>query len=511
MITYIICGVVAVLLVVLISSSYVKAPPSFAFVISGLNKEPRVLIGKGGFRVPGLERLDKVYLGQITVDVDTEGSVPTNDFLDVMVSSVAKIRVVQTPEGIRLAAKNFLNMTSDKISEQVRATLQGNLREIIGTMDLKSLNINREGFSKAVTESAAPDMDKLGIEILSFNIQNISDKEGLIRDLGADNTASIRKAAAINKANAERDVKIQQAIAEREANEARVEADTAIADKNNELELKKAALKKQSDAAKAEADAAYEIQKQIQQKTINISKSEAEIELKKQQQIISNESIKIKENELTATINKQAEADKYKTRVAAEAELEQRKKRAEAERYEKEQQAAARNAEADAVRYAQEQKALGIKAEGEAEAAAIEAKGKAEAAAIEAKAKAEAAGMKEKAEAFKQYNDAAVTQMLIDKLPEVANSISGAIAGIKGINIYSSGNSNGEGGSVGAVSGNVPVMIKQVFDTMESVTGVPMADLIKAHTIDAQTTRKIQVDDALAEVADEILESAKKV
>jgi flotillin len=509
MITYIICGVVAVLLVVLISSSYVKAPPSFAFVISGLNKEPRVLIGKGGFRVPGLERLDKVYLGQITVDVDTEGSVPTNDFLDVIVSSVAKIRVVQTPEGIRLAAKNFLNMTSEKISEQVRATLQGNLREIIGTMDLKSLNINREGFSQAVTKSATPDMDKLGIEILSFNIQNISDKDGLIRDLGADNTASIRKAAAINKANATRDIKIQEAIAEREANEARVEADTAIAEKNNELELKKAALKKQSDAAKAEADAAYEIQKQIQQKTINISKSEAEIELKKQQQIISNESIKIKENELTATVNKQAEADKYKTQVNAEAELEQRKRKAEAERYEKEQQAAARNAEADAIRYAQEQKALGIKAEGEAEAAAIEAKGKAEAAAIEAKAKAEAAGMKEKAEAFKQYNDAAVTQMLIDKLPEVANSVSSAIAGIKGINIYSAGGGDGEG-AIGSVSGNVPVVIKQVFDTMESVTGVPMAELVKAHTIEAKTTRKIQVDDALAEVADEILESAKK-
>ena len=120
--------------------SYVKAPPSFAFIISGLSKQPRVLIGKGGFRIPFLERLDKVYLGQITVDIKTEESVPTNDFINVDVDAVAKIRVTPNSEGTRLAAKNFLNMLPQQIAEQLQDSLQGNMREIIGTLDLRSLN-----------------------------------------------------------------------------------------------------------------------------------------------------------------------------------------------------------------------------------------------------------------------------------------------------------------------------------------------------------------------------------
>ena len=125
------------ILFIFIFISYVKAPPSYAFIISGLSKEPRVLIGSGGFRVPFFERLDKVYLGQITVDIKTEESVPTNDFINVDVDAVAKIRVMPNPEGTRLAAKNFLNMTPAEIAEQLQDSLQGNMREIIGTLDLR--------------------------------------------------------------------------------------------------------------------------------------------------------------------------------------------------------------------------------------------------------------------------------------------------------------------------------------------------------------------------------------
>ena len=150
-------------------------------------------------KIPILERLDKVYLGQITIDVNTDDSVPTNDFINVKVDAVAKVRVKPDADGIRLAAKNFLNMTTSQVSSELRPTLQGNMQEIVGTLDLKTLNTNREDFSKKVLESAAPDMDKLGIEILSFNIQSITDEKGLIEDLGADNTAAIKKNAAITK------------------------------------------------------------------------------------------------------------------------------------------------------------------------------------------------------------------------------------------------------------------------------------------------------------------------
>ena len=138
---YIALGVA--LLLVFIFISYVKAPPSFAYIISGLSKEPRVLIGSGGFRIPFFERMDRVYLGQITVDIKTEESVPTNDFINVDVDAVAKIRVTPNSEGTRLAAKNFLNMTPDEIAQQLQDSLQGNMREIIGTLDLRSLNPDR--------------------------------------------------------------------------------------------------------------------------------------------------------------------------------------------------------------------------------------------------------------------------------------------------------------------------------------------------------------------------------
>ena len=268
---YALIGAGIFFLAIFVFVSYVKAPPSFAFIISGLSKQPRVLIGKGGFRIPFLERLDRVYLGQITVDIKTEESVPTNDFINVDVDAVAKIRVTPDSEGTRLAAKNFLNMTPDEIAMQLQDSLQGNMREIIGTLDLRSLNTDRDGFSDQVMAKASPDMAKLGIDIISCNIQNVTDREGLIKDLGADNTAKIKKDAAINRAIAERDVKIEVSKADKESNDARVDADTAIAIKNNDLALKRAALKQQADTAQADADAAYAIQQQEQQKTINVN------------------------------------------------------------------------------------------------------------------------------------------------------------------------------------------------------------------------------------------------
>ena len=453
--------------------SYVKAPPSNAYIISGLSKEPRVLIGSGGFRIPFFERLDVVYLGQISVDIKTDVSVPTKDFINVDVDAIAKVRVTPTSEGTRLAAKNFLNMTPAQITEQLKESLQGNMREIIGTLELKPLNNDRDGFSDQVMKKASPDMAKLGIEIISCNIQNVTDKEGAIKDLGADNLARIKKDAAINRANAERDVAIETAKAEKEANDARVDADTAIAEKNNDLALKKAALKKQADTAKADADAAYEIQKQEQQKTINVKTVEAEIEKTKQEKTLTQEQVEIKANKLKAEIEKQADADKYKVEKDAQAKLEQQKR------------------EAEAKKYAMEQEAAGIRAKGEAEAYAIEKKGE-----------AEAAAMDKKAEAYKKYNNAAVIQMLVGVLPQVAESVAKPISCIKDVNIYSSG---GAEGGVTAMSGNVPVAIKQVFDVMKNTTGVDMADIMRAGTIQAKTTRNINLDDQAREAVDGII------
>ena len=487
----ILIGVAILFLVILLFVSYVKAPPSAAFIISGLSKEPRVLIGSGGFRIPFFERLDRVYLGQITVDIKTEESVPTTDFINVDVDAVAKIRVMPTNEGTRLAAKNFLNMMPNEIAEQLQDSLQGNMREIIGTLDLRSLNTDRDGFSDQVMTKASPDMAKLGIEIISCNIQNVTDKEGLIKDLGADNTAKIKKDASINRAIAERDVKIEVSKADKEANDARVDADTAIAIKNNELALKRAALKQQADTAQADADAAYAIQQQEQQKTINIKTVEAEIEKTKREQILSKEQIEIRQNQLAAEVEKKADADKYKVERDAAADLEQRKRVAEAQKYEAEQRALAQNAESDAVRYRLEQEAAGIKAQGEAEAYAIQKKGE-----------AEAQAMDKKAEAYKKYNNAAVMQMMIEVLPQVVENVAKPISSIKDVHVYSGGQDTGAG--IAAMSGGVPVAIKQAFDVLKSATGVDMADIMRAGTIEAKVNRNINLNDEAREAVDNI-------
>ena len=477
------------ILAIFIFVSYVKAPPSFAYIISGIWKEPKVLIGTGGFRIPFFQRLDRVYLGQITVDIKTEESVPTNDFINVDVDAVAKVQVLPDKDGTRLAAKNFLNMTPDEIATQLQDSLQGNMREIIGTLDLRSLNTDRDGFSDQVMQKATPDMAKLGINIISCNIQNVTDREGLIKDLGADNTAKIKKDAAINRAIAERDVKIEVSKADKESNDARVDADTAIAIKNNDLALKRAALKQQADTAQADAYAAYAIQQQEQQKTINIKTVEAEIEKTKREQVLSKERIEIKQNELSAEIEKKADADKYKVERDAAAELEQRKRVAEAQKYEAEQRALAQNAESDATRYRLEQEAAGIKAKGEAEAYAIQKKGE-----------AEALAMDKKAEAYKKYNNAAVVQMMIEVLPQVVENVAKPISAIKDVNIYS-----GDGQGISAMSGNVPVAIKQAFDVLKSATGVDMADIMRAGTLEAKTTRNINLNEEASDAVNNMI------
>ena len=239
-----------ILVIIIITQGYVKAPPDHAYIISGLRKQPRVLIGRAGIKIPFFEQLDKLYLGQITVDIKTDEYIPTNDFINVMVDAVAKIRVADDDERMKLAMRNFLNKEPANIAADLQDSLQGNMREIIGTLTLRAINTDRDSFSDQVMIKASKDMEKLGIDILSCNIQNVTDEHGLIQDLGMDNTSKIRKDASIAKAEAERDIAIAQAAADNAANDARVAAETEIAQKNNELAIKKAELQKASDTKK---------------------------------------------------------------------------------------------------------------------------------------------------------------------------------------------------------------------------------------------------------------------
>lgn len=493
---------IVVLAVVLCLIMYVKAPPSVAYILSGLRKEPRVLIGTGGLKVPIIERLDRVFLGQTTVDVKTCMPVPTHDFIDVMVDAVCKVRVSPTPEGTRLAAKNFLNMSPNEIAVSVQDSLEGNMREVIGAITLQGLVTDRDAFSDQIQKKAATDMAKLGLEILSCNIQNITDQKGLIQDLGADNTYKIKKGAAINKANAEKEIAIAESDAKKAANDVEVKNETEIAERRNELLIRKADLKRESDTKLAEADAAYEIQKQEQQRTVNEKTVDARIAQTKREQVLAEEEVKVTENRLRAEVNAKADAARYHTEVDAQArkfkmetdaqaQLEQQKREAEAKAYMAEQEAKAVKAKADAAKYAALQEAAGIEARGKAEASAKQAVLQAEAEGIRAKGDAEAEAMDKKAEAYNKSEFAKlemVLEMQKTVLPQVAENVAKPMGQIGDVTIYGT-----TGAEMNGVSQNVPAVMKQTFDIVKSVTGVDMADVIKANTLEAKTDRNINV------------------
>ena len=471
-IPYIIAAAVVVAVIVILMSGYVKASPDVAVIISGLNRTPRVLIGRAGIKFPFLEKVDYLHLGQISVDIKTDSYIPTNDFINVKVDAIAKVRIDTSAEGMLKAERNFLNKRPEEIAFELQDSLQGNMREIIGTLDLKTINTDRDSFSDQVMAKASKDMEKLGIEILSCNIQNVTDENGLINDLGMDNTSKIKKDAQIARAEADRDVAIAKALADKAANDARVAAETEMAKKNNELAIQKAELKLESDKKIAMADAAYEIQKQEQEKTIQTATVNAQIAKADREAELKQKEVEIRQQELTASIEKQADADRYAKEQKAEADLIQSKKDAEARRY-------VAQMEADAIKARGEAEAQANLHRAQSEAEAIEAKGKAEAEAIRLKGMAEAEAMEKKAEAYQKYNGAAMAEMMIRIMPQLAAEIAKPISAIDKVTIYEGG--SGESG-VAQVSGNMPVIMKQVFDTMSEATGVDLREIMKANT-----------------------------
>lgn len=373
-------GIPAIFVIAMLCMGYVKSPPDTAIIISGFRKKPKILIGRAGIKLPFFERKDTLSLKQITIDVKTGEYIPTLDYINIQVDAVVKVKISTEDHMMSLAMKNFLNKQASDIVFDLQDSLQGNMREIIGTLSLRDICNNRDEFGNQVQSKAKVDMEKLGIEIISCNIQSIADKNGLIEDMGMDNTSKIKKDASIAKAQAKK-----------EANDARVKSETDIAMQNNNLEIKRSELKIISDAKKAEADAAYKIQNQEQRKAIEISKANADI---------------AKEEKLVEVKRTQAEVEEQ----ALDAEI--RKK-------------------ADAEKYASEQKALGIKAVGEAEAAALEAKGI-----------AEAVGIEKKAEAIKKMGEASVLEMFFKAYPDVMAAAAKPLDNVNSITMFGDGNSS---------------------------------------------------------------------
>ena len=224
---YIIPVILAVA-ILLFFLGYLKAPPDTAYVISGLGKR-RILIGKAGWRFPFLERVDKLPLNVMQVDVKTSEAVPTNEFINVSVDGVANIKISSKPELLNRAAESLLGLRQEAMVTLVTQVLEGNMREIVGSVGLKEMVQDRQGVARKITENVVPDMEKLGIEVVNFNIQNFKDAAGTIENMGIDNVEQIRKNAQIAKANAQRDIAIATAEAQQLANAVRADAEKKIA------------------------------------------------------------------------------------------------------------------------------------------------------------------------------------------------------------------------------------------------------------------------------------------
>ena len=441
-------GAVVLLIVLFFLAGYLKAPPDTAYIISGLRKR-RILIGKAGFRVPFFERVDKLSLKVMQVDVKTSEAVPTNEFINVTVDGVANIKISSKPELLERSAEALLGKTHQELTALVTQVLEGNMREIVGSVGLKEMVQDRQGVAKKITENVVPDMEKLGIEVVNFNIQNFKDEAGTIENMGIDNVEQIRKNAQIAKANAQRDIAIATSKAQQEANAVKVDSEKMIAEQNAALAIQQAEMKVKADAKRAEADAAYSIQHENQRKVIEIAKTNADIARREKEAELAEKDIAIKERELDAEIKKQADAMKYQSEQEAEAELIRRQREADARQYEAIKAAEAKKAEAEALRYAMEQEAEGIRAKGLAEAEAIE----------------------KKAEAQKKMGEASVLEMYLTALPEVVKNAATPLAQTDKIVMYGDGNST-------KLVRDVMNSADQIMEGMKQSTGIDIASLL---------------------------------
>lgn len=501
-----IAPIVAIVVVVIyvFAQGYVKASPDTAFIISGLRKQPKVLIGKAGIKIPFLEKKDELNLQLIPIDVKTASAVPTADYINIRVDAAVNVKISDNEERLKLAAQNFLNKDVHYIGQVAREVLEGNMREIVGKMNLEEMVSDRQKFADLVKENAEPDLAAMGLDVISFNVQNFVDENGVIENLGVDNIVKIQKNAAISRAESEKEIAKAQAKARKEANDAQVNADleianavakaakekavvkaeadreakeaqinanTLIAQKENDLAIRKAELQKDADTKQAIADAAYQIQQETERKTVEVATADANLARQEKAIALQEKEVELTERTLEAKVKKQAEADRYarqqqadaelyETQRQSEAQLFERQKNAEAEKFEKEKEAEALKATAEAGRYAMEQEAEGIRS-----------KGLAEAEAIKAKALAEAEGIEKKAEAMKQMGEAAVLEMYFKAMPEIAKNIAEPLAKVDKITMYGDGNSS-------KLMKDIMNTMNQVTDGLKESTGIDLQSVL---------------------------------
>lgn len=438
----IIIAAVIIVLIIGLLSMWRKVPQDKAIVVTGLKK--RVISGGGGVVIPMLERTDRISLENMKIEIRI-GNALTEQGVGISADGVAVIKVKSDHESVLAAVEQFNTGNEDKTIDIIKDTskdvLEGKLREIVSKLTVEEIYKDREKFASRVQEVAAIDLDQMGLEIKAFTIRDISDNNGYLAALGKGRIAEVKRDAEIAEAEAQKETKIKTSEAFKEGEAAKLVAETFVAESLKDKELKVQAYRKEQETAKAMADLAYEIESNKVNKEVTETSMMVEI-IKKQKEIeLAEQEALRKEKELEGTVKKQSEAMKFEAIQEAQA------------------------------------KAEAIKLEGQAKAEAMKMEGIAKVEIIRETGKAEAEAMLKKAEAYKLYNDAAMAQMIIEKLPEIAKSIAEPLSKTEKIVIMDGGNSTSGGAS--KVTGYVTDIMTKLPETVKATTGIDLLEMIK--------------------------------
>ena len=480
-------GIVLILTVVL--RMWKKVPQDKAGVVTGMKK--RVITGGGGLVIPVFERIDYISLGNIPLSVATRSSLSSQG-VPISVITTAVIKVRNEKGSILTAIEQFTGRNENEIIDNIQGTaiavLEGKLREIIATMTVEELYQKREEFSSRVQEVVGTELGNMGLEVKNFTITDISDENGYIKALGDGMIAQRKKDAEIQ-------IKTSQARQEGESAKLKAEADIAQAAKDKAV--LEANYMQEQQTAQAKAELAHDIQSNITQKDVIQAQMDAELLKQQRQKEIAEAQIQVQiasEQKNIELAQKQAERTKESLRVTivepANAEKAKQMADADAEKYRKIAEAEAR-AESRKVEAQAEAEAIALKAQAEADA--IAKTGIAEAEATKAKGIAEAEAMEKKAEAYEKYGQAAMMEMLVKVLPQMAEQVAKPLQSIDKVTIIDSGDTaNGSG--VGQMGGYVPSVLAKTIESIKETTGFDITDVMKANTIQAKTDKNISVD-----------------
>jgi flotillin len=472
--------VVAIVVVVILIINTVgrllrKVGPNQALIVYGAGGT-RVITGGSHFVIPLYQRAQEFSLELMSFDVAPSQDLYTTQGVAVNVEAVTQIKVRSDPESVKTAAEQFLSKTQEERENLIRLVMEGHLRGIVGQLTVEDLVKDPENVGAKMLKTVTPDMEKMGLEVISFTIKDVRDKNDYISNMGRPQIAQIRKQADIAAALAARDTQIQQANASREAAVAKAQADqervkaeaesmALQAESQRNLALKKAAFDAEVKKQQAAADKAYDIQANVTQQQV-VAEAVRVTEVEKQAQIkVQQAEIQRRELELQATVQKAAEAERRRIETVAEAERQRLILEAQGQ--------------ADAARARGLGEAEANRARGLAEAEVTRARGLAEAEVIRAKGEAEAEAMKVKAAAFHEYNQAAVLDKLLTGMPEIVRAIAEPLSKVDKVTIVSTGGANGNSGmGASRITGDIMNMVAQVPALFELLSGTRIGDLM---------------------------------